>query len=354
MKPAGLAALAAALTLAATPAQPPSMQWQPLDSGVTVRLRGVSAVTADVVWASGERGTVLRTADGGRTWQPQAIPGAEALDFRDIDAVDARTAIVLSIGPGEASRIYRTVDAGARWTLQWVNDDPKAFFDAMAFSDPARGVAVSDSVDGRFVVLLTADGGRTWTRVPAERLPPARPGEGAFAASGTNIAVHGRHIWIGTTASRVLQSPDAGRTWRVADTPVATGEATGIFSIAFRDARHGVVVGGTHTREHQALDNVASTTDGGATWTRADRVDGGRGQARGGLSGYRSAVASMRALGGAGWLAVGPSGADLSTSDGSSWTPAGGEGYDALSVAPGGRVGFATGSRGRIARVTMR
>jgi len=354
MKPAGLAALAAAVTLTATLTQPPSMQWQPLDSGVTVRLRGVSAVTADVVWASGERGTVLRTGDGGPTWQPQAIPGAEALDFRDIDAVDAHTATVLSIGPGEASRIYRTVDAGTRWTLQFVNDDPKAFLDAMAFADPARGVAVSDSVDGRFVVLLTADGGRTWTRVPAERLPPARPGEGAFAASGTNIAVHGRHIWIGTTASRVLQSPDAGRTWRVVDTPVATGEATGIFSIAFRNARHGVVVGGTHTREHEALDNVASTIDGGATWTRADRVDGGLGRARGGLSGYRSAVASMGALGGAGWLAVGPSGADLSTSDGYSWTPAGGEGYDALSVAPGGRVGFATGSRGRIARVTMR
>ena len=207
----------------------------------------------------------------------------------------------------------------------------------MAFADAERGAAISDSVGGRFVVRLTADGGRTWTPVPADRLPPALAGEGAFAASGTNVAMAGPgHIWIGTTAGRVLRSTDAGRTWSVHPTPIATGEATGIFSIAFRDALHGVVVGGNYQQEAAAIDNVAVTSDGGVTWTLVtDRA----------LSGFRSAVAWLPRSGRS-WLAVGPSGADWSSDDASMWTPAGGAGYDALSFAPGGTVGWATGAGG--------
>ena len=268
------------------------------------------------------------------------VPEAEALDFRDVDAVSADSAVVLSIGPGEASRIYRTEDGGATWSERFRNLEPEAFFDAVAFADARRGAAVSDSVGGRFVVRLTADGGRTWTPVPADRLPPALAGEGAFAASGTNVAMAGpQHIWIGTTAGRVLRSIDGGRSWTVHRTPIATGQATGIFSIAFRDAGHGVVVGGNYQQEAAAIDNVAVTSDGGASWTLVtDRA----------LSGFRSAVAWVPRSGRS-WLAVGPSGADWSADDGRTWTPAGGAGYDALSFAPDGAVGWATGSGGRIA-----
>ena len=236
---------------AAQPVAAP-IAWQPQVSGVTVRLRGVSAVSADVAWASGAAGTVLRTTDGGRTWARRTVPGAEALDFRDVDATGADSAVVLSIGPGDASRIYQTGDGGATWTERFRNADPDAFFDAIAFADATHGAAVSDSVAGRFVIRLTADGGRTWTPVPADRLPPALPGEGAFAASGTNVTMAGRdHLWIGTTAARVLRSSDGGRSWSVHQTPLATGEATGIFSIAFRDDRTGVVVGGNYQREER-------------------------------------------------------------------------------------------------------
>ena len=192
------------------------------------------------------------------------VPGAEALDFRDIDA-STRIASVLSIGPGDASRIYRTEDGGATWTLQFTNDDPKIFLDAMAFSDAAHGVAFSDSVDGQFVILLTSDGGGTG-RASRGCLPAALPGEGAFAASGTNVACTATHIWIGTTASRVLHSADAGRTWTVTTTPVATGEATGIFSIAFRDDATAWSSAGITRRRRDAIANVATTDDGGATW----------------------------------------------------------------------------------------
>jgi photosystem II stability/assembly factor-like uncharacterized protein len=315
-----VAVAAIALTAIGAGQREVPVSWEPQTSGVTARLRGVSAVSSSVAWASGAGGTVLRTTDGGRTW-------------------------TLSIGPGEASRIYQTTDGGVTWTERFGNMEPSAFFDAMAFADASRGVAISDSVGGRFVIRETSDGGRTWTAVPPERLPPAREGEGAFAASGSNVDLVGRErIWIGLSSSRVLRSTDGGRTWTVHDTPVATAEATGIFSIAFRDAQHGVVVGGDYGNEAEAIDNVALTSDGGTSWTRPTRQ---------GLSGFRSAVAWVprrdRTL-----LAVGPNGADWSTDDGRSWQPAGGEGYDALSLAPSGDVGWAVGSNGRIARVTIR
>jgi photosystem II stability/assembly factor-like uncharacterized protein len=225
----------------------PPIGWQPQTSGVTARLRGVSAVSALVAWASGANGTILRTTDGGRTWRPRPVAGAETLDFRDIDALSERVAYALSIGSGAASRIYNTRDGGEHWTLQFENRDPKVFLDAMAFADETQGVAYSDSVDGHLVILTTNNGGREWERVADDRLPPALPGEGAFAASGTNVALVGReHVWIGTSRSRVVRSTDGGRTWSTTTTPVATGDATGIFSIAFRDRQHGLVVGGNY------------------------------------------------------------------------------------------------------------
>ena len=324
--------------------QPAVVRWLPQSSGVPVRLRGVSAVSADVAWASGAQGTVLRTLDGGTTWQARPVTGAPTLDFRDVDAFSAQTAYALSIGPGEASRIYKTSDGGGTWTLQLAITDPKMFLDAMAFRDVEHGTAFSDSVDGRFVIFTTSNGGADWTRVPADRLPPALPGEGAFAASGTNVAMGAAgQIWMGTTKSRVLRSLDDGRTWSVATTPLATGEATGIFSIAFRDATHGVVVGGNYQQEAGAVDNVAITSDGGVTWTLIRER---------GLSGFRSVVAWLPASS-SGWLAVGPTGSDISADDGHTWTPAGGAGYDAVSLVPRGATGWATGSGGRIGHATL-
>jgi photosystem II stability/assembly factor-like uncharacterized protein len=319
--------------------------WQglvPQSSGVTVRLRGVSAVSETVAWASGAGSTILRTADGGATWQRLAPPSADRLDFRDIDAVDERTAYVLSIGSGAASRIFKTGDAGATWETQFVNQDPDAFFDAMAFWDAANGIAVSDSVNGRFVIFTTGNGGRTWVPVPADRLPAALANEGAFAASGTNVAVSGRdHVWFATGAAaraRVLRSSDRGRTWSIAETPLAAGATAGIYSIAFRDASHGVVVGGDYAKEADAVDNLAITSDGGATWTLI--------RARA-LSGFRSVVAYRPGTPGT-FLAIGPLGGDISTDDGRTWSRLEGPGFDTFSFARTGTVGWAAGAQGRI------
>jgi photosystem II stability/assembly factor-like uncharacterized protein len=317
--------------------------WQTQKSGVAARLRGVSAVNERVAWASGAQGTVVRTADGGATWQKLTVPDAAELDFRDVDAVSETTAYVLSIGKGAASRIFKTTDAGAHWQRQFANDDPEAFYDAMAFWDASRGLAISDSVNGRFVILTTRDGGNSWTRVPASALPPALPNEGAFAGSGTNIAVgEGGRAWIGTgaaTRARVLRTADGGATWAIADTPLAASESSGIFSVAFRNPRTGMIVGGDFRREQAAEGIAASTSDGGVTW-KAIR----------GLGGFRSAVAPVPGTVRS-WVAVGPTGADISADNGQSWWPIPGDGYHAFTFAPRGHVGWGAGEGGRIAKL---
>lgn len=332
-----------------------TVEWTRQTSGVGARLRGISAVNESVAWASGAENTILRTSDGGASWQKLKAPGdaaSDKLDFRDIDAIDARTAYALSIGPGAASRIYKTLDAGATWTLQHTNQDPKGFLDAMSFWDAEHGLVIGDSVDGKFQILKTENGGKTWQPVPDSALPPALPGEGAFSASGSNIAVTGKsEAWIVTnsaTRSRVLHTADGGKSWAVVDTPLAAGPSAGIFSVAFRDPLHGVIVGGDYKLERAAVDNVAITSDGGKSWTLVKSQ---------GLSGFRSAVKYLPGTEHS-LIAVGPQGADRSDDDGKTWhplpLPAGMPGFDALSFAPGQQKAWASGAAGALGRLQFR
>ena len=320
-----------------------SPQWTLQTSGVTARLRGVSAVSERVAWASGSGSTVLRTDDGGATWNKIRVT-SDALDFRDIDAVGERSAYVLSIGNGSASRIYKTIDRGATWTLQFRNDDPKAFLDAMSFWDADHGVVIGDSIDRQFYILMTSNGGKQWTRVSPDKLPPALVNEGAFAASGTNIAIYGKaYAWIGLGSgarARVLRTTDAGRTWNVFETPIKSSQSSGIFSVAFRDRKHGVIVGGDYQKEKEAVDNLAITADGGATWTLVK-----------GLTGFRSVVAYVP--GTTMLIALGPSGGDYSTDDGHTWMPMMGPGFDTFSFAPHQKFGWGSGARGALGRLTF-
>jgi photosystem II stability/assembly factor-like uncharacterized protein len=318
-------------------------QWTLQTSGVNARLRGISAVNGRVAWASGSGSTVLRTEDGGASWKRMTVT-SDRLDFRDIDAIDEKTTYVLSIGNGDASRIYKTTDGGATWKLQFRNEDPKAFLDAMSFWDADHGLVIGDSIDRQIYILMTSDGGQHWTRVPPNKLPPAQDNEGAFAASGTNIAVYGRnYAWIGlgaTVHARVLRTSDGGRSWKVFETPVKSGPSSGIFSISFRDARHGVIVGGDYQKENEATDNLAITSDGGQTWRLVT-----------GLTGFRSVVAYVpgtRTL-----VAIGPAGSDYSVDDGHTWKPIAGPGFDTFSFARAEKFGWAAGAHGAIGRLNF-
>lgn len=318
--------------------------WVAQSSGTGVRFRGVSAVSQSVAWASGDKGTYARTVDGGRTWRAAVVPGAAELDFRDVDAFDADTAYLLSIGEGEKSRIYKTADGGKTWTLQFKSARPQAFFDSMAFWDKEHGIAVSDPVDGRFLIITTSDGGRTWKEMPAVGMPQALQGEGAFAASGTCITVEGkRNVWFGTGGpggARLFRSTDGGRNWTVAKTPLTSGKSAGIFSVAFWNAKQGVIVGGDYTQEREAKNNVAVTRDGGRTWSLIE----GRAP-----DGYRSCVVFVPATSPTPLLVtVGPSGSDYSVDGGKSWRSLGAEGFHSTSFKTLSS-GWAVGEAGRIA-----
>ena len=316
-----------------------AQSWIAQSSNTTASLRGLSAVDEKVVWASGTGGTFLRTVDGGANWIAGKVPGAESLDFRGIRAFDARTAVVMSIGPGDKSRIYKTNDAGEHWSLLFTHPDAKGFLDSIAFWDSDRGILVGDALDGMADIRTTDDGGAHWQR---QKAPAALPNEGSFAASNTCIFLAGTsQAWFvtgGTGAARVFTSNDRGRSWTAAVTPVRNDSASaGIFSIAFEDRMRGMAVGGDYSKDKEDRQNIAVTSDGGRTWTAPAA----------GPEGFRSAVVWVPE--GRLWIATGTSGSDVSKDGGHTWTKFDDGSYNALSFTRGG-AGWAAGGRGRIAR----
>jgi photosystem II stability/assembly factor-like uncharacterized protein len=290
-----------------------------------------------VVWASGTEGTYLRSTTGGETWTVAQVKGAGMLDFRDVHAVDERTAYLLASGAADKSRVYKTVNGGKDWTLQLTNPDAAGFFDAMAFWDENHGLLLGDSLNGRMVVFGTDDGGAHWER---RESPAAQAKEGAFAASGTCLIANGdRDAWFGTTAARVFHSVDGGRTWTTTQTPIRhDGGGAGIFSLAFVDSRNGIAVGGDYTKPESDEHNIAVTLDGGRTWS----------EPRGARpAGFRSAVAYVPAM--KAWVAVGTSGSDISYDNGANWERFGSDAYNAVAFAPLQNKGWAVGPKGAVA-----
>lgn len=325
------------------------LNWHPQHSGTTVSLRGLSVVNDHVAWASGAEGTVIRTTDAGQTWDHVGIQAAHDLDFRDIQAFSEQTALVLSAGLPAKS--YRTTDGGRIWTEVFHDDRAGIFFDAMAFFDDQRGLAFSDPLDGRLVLMQTTNGGQSWQLVDQAACPATTNGEAGFAASGTSLAVIGRQFaWIGLGGktgkprqARILKSNDAGKTWSAVTTPLRSGESRGIFSLAFFDQQHGVAVGGDYTQPDDKTDVAAFTTDGGATWQRPTV----------GPSGYRSAVAVWPVRNAGVCLAVGRNGADVSEDGGNHWQRVSETPYQAIAWAPTGQTAWAVGANGSVARIDV-
>ena len=317
-----------------------SAQWIKQTVNTTASFRGLSVVNEKTVWASGTGGTVIKTADGGKTWKVITVPGADKLDFRDIEAFDAKTAYILSIGNGDASRIYKTTDGGTTWKSQFTNTNEKAFFDAIACWDKNNCIAMSDPVDGHYVLLSTVDGGTSWKPIVSNSMPAAKDGEAAFAASGTCLYIApGGTVYLvsGGSDARVFRSNDRGLTWSVADTPMLKGRpGSGIFSITFRNQLHGTVVGGDYEKPNEASNNLAFTRDGGKTFYKGE-----------GLGGYRSAVTYIddRTL-----IAVGTNGTDISFDRGGVWKKLGDENLNAV-AAKGKKAVWAVGPNGFIAKL---
>lgn len=317
-------------------------QWSKHSVGTKASLRGLSVVSENVIWASGAGGTFLKTVNGGKIWTIGKVPDADKLDFRDVEAFSAEEAYLLSIGEGENSRIYKTSDGGATWRLQFKNSNPKAFFDAFAFWDSKHGMAMSDPVDGKYLLIETKDG-ENWSIVGNEKMPAAKTGEAAFAASGTCILSYGDNdifLVTGGQDARVFRSHNRGLSWFVAETPLTRGTAgSGIFSIAMFDKKHGVIVGGNYEKPGETGNNLALTNDGGKTW-RAGK----------GLSGYRSGVTFIdkKTI-----IAVGSSGSDLSKDGGKTWENLDRENYNAVR-AKGRKAIWAVGANGLVSKYSFK
>lgn len=331
----------------------------PQSSGTTQGLIAVSPVSARVVWASGRGGTFVVTSDGGQTWRAGVVPGAEALQFRDVQGVSDRVAYLLSIGTGTDSRIYKTTDGGATWTMQFQNQDPNAFYDCFAFWTPRRGLAQSDSVNGRFPVIRTTDG-QTWQDI-GDNLPSALPGESSFASSGTCVAAQGKsNAWIvtgGASPSRVLATKDGGETWSAHDSPLRGSPSAGIFTVAFRDAWHGMIGGGDLDPTAPPFDQTATSSDGGETWTVTRRQPevgtvfglsyaGGVGEGRGHEGEEHDRSDANQTV-----VVTGPGGSAWTPDEGDTWfTLSGVTGY--WGVAFGSpKTGWLVGTGGRILRI---
>jgi photosystem II stability/assembly factor-like uncharacterized protein len=310
--------------------------WELEDSGSTAGLRGIHSVGGGVVWASGTGGTILRSEDTGYLWQ-QCTPPPEAseLDFRAIWAWDAQTALALSSGPGNQSRLYETTDGCTSWKLLLTNSDATGFWDGLLFLDRQHGILYGDPAQPhgrtdhvRFGLLVTHDGGKTWS--PAADLEPL-PGESAFAASNSAMAASNGWVWLGTSTARVLRSRNLV-TWQSAQTTLASGnDSSGVFSLAFRDPMHGIAVGGDFRKPNDATGTAAFTSDGGAHWSAAGNPP----------HGYRSAVAWYAAE--QAWITAGSNGSDISYDDGKTWQWLDSGNWNALSlpwaVGPKGQIG---------------
>jgi photosystem II stability/assembly factor-like uncharacterized protein len=321
----------------------------PQESGTTSRLQAVSPVNSQVVWASGIDGTWALTTDGGETWESHVVPGAEALQFRDVEGVSDQVAYLLSAGVGTDSRIYKTEDGGATWTLQFQNTDPNGFYDCFAFWSPTKGLTMADSVNGRFPVIRTLDG-ETWQDI-GDNLPPPLPGgEFAFAASGTCVATVGKKwAWIGTgstTEARILATTDQGKTWNAYPQPIAAlpSGAAGVFSVDFRNPAHGVI-GGGDILGTEVVDNFARSNDGGKTWELATNapIPG----AIFGLS-YVGTPGHPRTV-----VATGPGGAAWTPDEGDTWHLLEGVANFWAVAFAGPEAGWFVGTEGRILKISF-
>ncbi|HEV2115644.1 MAG TPA: YCF48-related protein [Terriglobales bacterium] len=320
--------------------------WSVQTSGLDTNLRGVS-VSYDqgsegkqhyIIWASGSNGVILRSTNDGKTWEQLSVPGGGDLDFRDIEAFDAERAYVMSSGEGDKSRIYKTGDGGKTWRLEYSDKRTGFFLDALACESATRCYALSDPVDGKFLVLATEDG-EHWKELPRDKMPAALPNEGAFAASGTALALcEDGSIYFGTGvgAARIFRSTDQGRSWKVATTPVPSGPTGGIFSVACYGRSDALVaVGGDYKAPAEAKRVAIYSQDGGETWSLSEEQPGG----------YRSAVGSFSY---GDFAAVGPNGTDISHDRGKHWKHSDHLNLNAVSFE--GTAGWAVGAKGTIAR----
>ncbi len=314
-----------------------SPEWKQVQSPGKASLRGLSPISEQVCWASGSGGTWLKTEDGGASWQSGTVAGLDTVDFRSIHAFDAQTAVAASAG--QPAVIYRTEDGGRNWNKVH-QEGGEAFFDAIQFIDALRGYVLGDPIGGKWMILETLDGGRSWHSLA--KLPDAVQGEAAFAASSSSLLADSEGLVFATggTVSRLHRYTFASQSWGVRElTDMLQGEPSqGVFAATSLPGSGGLVlVGGDYLKPENRIANALLVL-GEVTISTSE-----------GPSGYRSGVAFLQDKE---WVvAVGPGGSDFSTDGAHSWQPFSTSGYHAVKVAPDGKALWASGGQGRLGKL---
>ena len=312
-----------------------------LTSGRKTSLRGLSVVNDNVLWVSGSNGTVGTSTNGGKDWKWFQVKGFEKRDFRDIEAFDGATAIVIAVDT--PAYILRTTDGGSNWQVVYENHRPGMFLDAMEFWNTVSGVVIGDPIDGKIFMARSFDGGSTWNEIPDSYKPVAEKGEAFFAASGTNIRPQNLATAVfvsGGTVSNIYINKGEKK-----KLPLVQGtESTGANSVAVWDnkKRKGgkkmIVVGGDFSKDTASANNCFYTTNAGKTW-QAPKIS---------PHGYRSCVEYIteKSL-----IACGTSGVDYSSDGGETWSLLTRQGYHVVRKAKEGKAVYLAGGNGRIAKL---
>ena len=311
-----------------------AQQVQMLDSAHATSIRGMSVPTDKVVWLSGSKGTVARSTDGGAHFEWMTVKGYEKRDFRDIEAFDAQTAIIIAIDT--PALILKTKDGGKTWKVVFEDARPGMFLDAMEFWNSLSGIVIGDPIDGKIFIIRTFDGGETWRGLPAQYYPTADPGEAMFAASGTNITKLNKQEAVFVTGGK--KSRLFIRDQKI-DLPVIQGsEMTGANSIAINENQHMVIVAGDYTKDTLRSGNCVITKDKGKTFITPSTPP----------NGYRSCVIylSKKRL-----ITCGLTGVDISDDGGLNWGSISTSSFHVVAKAKKGKAVFLAGSGGRVAKL---
>ena len=284
-------------------------------------IRAIHPLSETAVLFAGSKGIIGFTADDGVTWHKDTIVYQDSIvpSFRSI-ASNLSETFVLSVG--NPALLYKVTNEEMK--LVYTESHEKVFYDSMAFFDAKNGIAIGDPTDNCASIILTADGGNTWTKMACEKAPLLSKGEAFFAASNTNIAIVKNTVWLATggTKARVLKSSDKGQTWEVFETPIIQGNGPqGIYSIDFYDENNGIIMGGNFLKPTENKANKAITKDGGKTWTLV---------ANGQNPSYKSSVQYVPNTNGKEIFAVGKTGISYTNDGGITWKEVSTESYYAI------------------------
>ncbi|MEQ8323787.1 MAG: YCF48-related protein [Vicingaceae bacterium] len=306
---------------------------------VNSSFRAVSVVNNEVAWVAGSNGFVGLSLDGAENWNFMRIPGHDSSQFRSIYAFDERTAVVANAG--SPAVILRTENQGESWSEVYRDQNPAAFIDGLDFWNETAGMAYGDPKDGRLNIIKSEDAGKTWTEDLSDSRPLLSEGEASFAASGTGIRTYPpcmTMISTGGKLSRLFKSHDCGVSWEEVTAIMLKGpETSGIFSSHFKDDLNGIVVGGDHALMEEKSDHIFITKDGGENWRQPENP----------TRGYRECVEHIV---GSTWMAIGPTGIDVSNDDGMNWKPLSNQqGFHVIRRARNGELIVLAGSNGKTA-----